>query len=51
LSTNPFAALDLTGMTLTLLMRGKIRPELPQLTGEGRLDRLFSRVAELEAQQ
>jgi heterodisulfide reductase subunit C len=51
LSTNPLAALDLTGMALALLMRGKIRPELPQLTGEGRLDRLFSRVAELEAQQ
>jgi heterodisulfide reductase subunit C len=48
LSTNPFAALDLTGMALALLSRGKIRPELPQLTGEGRLDRLFNRVAELE---
>jgi hypothetical protein len=51
LSTNPFAALDLTGMALALLMRGKIRPELPRLGGEGRLDRLYSRVAELEGQK
>jgi heterodisulfide reductase subunit C len=50
-STNPFAMLDLTGMALAMLMRGKIRPELPKLGGEGRLDRLFNRVAELEGRK
>jgi len=34
-----------------MLMRGKIRPELPKLGGEGRLDRLFNRVAELEGRK
>jgi heterodisulfide reductase subunit C len=51
LSTNPFVALGYTGMGLALFRRGKIRPELPQLRGEGRLDRLFKRVAELETQK
>jgi len=51
LSTNPFAALGYTGMGLALFRRGKVHPELPQLRGEGRLDRLFKRVAELEAQK
>jgi len=38
-------------MGLTLLRRGKVRPELPRLGGEGRLDRLFDRVAELEGRK
>jgi len=48
--TNPFAALGYANMGLTMFRRGKLRPEIPQLTGEGRLDKLFKRVAELEAQ-
>ena len=48
LSTNPFAAIQFTNMALTMFLRGKLRPEFPQLTGEGRLDKLFARVAELE---
>ena len=48
LSTNPFAALGLTNMALAMFTHGKIKLELPQLTGEGRLDKLFNRVAELE---
>jgi len=48
ITTNPFAALELTGMALAMLTRGKIKPELPKLGGEGRLDKLFARVAELE---
>lgn len=51
LSTNPFAALGYAGMGLTLLRRGKLHPELPQLRGEGRLSRLFDRVAELEGRK
>ncbi len=51
LSTNPLNALNFAGMGLTLFMRGKAHPEFPQLGGEGRLDRLFERVAALEAQQ
>lgn len=51
LSTNPLGALDYTTMGLTLLRRGKVKPELPRLGGEGRLDRLFDRVAELEGRK
>jgi heterodisulfide reductase subunit C2 len=50
LTTNPFEALGYATMGLTMFSRGKIKPELPKLAGEGRLDRLFKRVAELEAQ-
>lgn len=49
LANNPLDALGYMGLGLTLLRRGKVRPELPHLLGEGRLDRLFKRVAELEA--
>jgi heterodisulfide reductase subunit C len=51
IASNPFAALGYANLGLTLLLRGKIRPELPQLSGQGRLDRLFDRVAELERKQ
>ena len=51
LATNPLAALDYAKLGLTLLARRKAHLELPRLGGEGRLDRLFERVAELEGQQ
>jgi heterodisulfide reductase subunit C len=51
LASNPLTALGYAKLGLTLLSRGKVRLELPRLGGEGRLDRLFERVAELEAQQ
>lgn len=51
LSTNPIEAVGYTTMGLTLLRRGKVRPEMPKLVGKGRLDDLFNRVAELEKQQ
>ncbi len=51
LATNPLSALGYARMGLTMLARGKLKIELPRLTGEGRLDRLFARVAELEEQQ
>jgi heterodisulfide reductase subunit C len=51
LSTNPLNALGYTTMGLTLLSRGKVHPQWPHLVGEGRLDRLFDRVAELEGRK
>lgn len=51
LAANPLLALNFAGLGLTLLSRGKAHLELPKLGGEGRLDRLFERVAELEAAQ
>jgi heterodisulfide reductase subunit C len=51
LATNPLSALGYARLGLTLLLRGKVRLEWPRLIGEGRLDRLFARVAELEGQQ
>lgn len=51
LATNPLSALGYTGLGLAFLSRGKARLELPRLFGEGRLDRLFERVAELEEQR
>lgn len=50
LATNPLSALRWVKLGLTLLRRGKVQPELPRF-GEGRLDRLFARVAELEGQE
>ena len=48
---NPLGALHFPKLGLTLLTRGKVHPELPRLGGEGRLDRLFARVAELEGKE
>lgn len=47
---NPLSAFGFAKLGLTLLSRGKVHPELPSL-GEGRLDKLFERVAELEEQE
>ena len=51
LAGNPLGALGFAGLGLTLLRRGKIHLELPRLGVEGRLDRLFERVAELEGRR
>lgn len=51
LSNNPLDALGYAGMGLTLLRRGKLRPELPRLIGQGKLSKLFDRVAELEGRK
>ncbi len=48
LSSNPLTALRFARLGLAMLARGKIRLEIPRLTGKGRLDRLLARVAELE---
>jgi heterodisulfide reductase subunit C len=50
LGTNPLGALGYARLGLALLARGKVHPELPRVFGEGRLDQLFERVAELEGQ-
>jgi len=51
LASSPLAALGFARLGLTMLARGKIGLELPRLGGEGRLDRLFARVAELEGKR
>jgi heterodisulfide reductase subunit C len=51
LTSNPLGALGFAKLGVTLFARGKIHLEFPQLTGPGRLDRLFERVAELEERQ
>ncbi len=51
LSTNPLDALGYASMGLTLLRRGKLKPELPSLRGEGKLAKLFDRVAEMEGRK
>ena len=51
LSSNLFSAFRFAMMGLKMFARGKVRPEFPQLGGEGKLGRLFRRVAELEGRQ
>lgn len=51
LSSKPLNALGFTKLGLKLLARGKAQVEVPQVGGEGRLDRLYERVAELEGRQ
>lgn len=51
LFTNPLSAFNFAGMGFNMFRRGKIHIELPKIRGEGRLERLFDRVAELEAQE
>lgn len=51
LSNSPLEAFGYAGMGLTLLRRGKLRPELPRLIGEGKLSKLFDRVAVLEGRK
>lgn len=51
LTSNPLNALGFVKLGITMFARGKVHVELPRLVGEGRLDRLFDRVAELEGGQ
>ncbi len=51
LTSNPLKALGFSKLGLTMLRRGKVHLELPRLGGEGRLDRLCERVAELEGRR
>lgn len=47
---NPLNAVGFAGLGLAMFRRGRIHLEAPKVTGEGRLDRLFERVAEMEAE-
>ena len=46
---NPLVPLGFAPVGLRLMKRGKVPIELPQLFGEGRFERLFRKVEELEA--
>jgi heterodisulfide reductase subunit C len=46
---NPIFALGFVSMGLKLMRKRKVPVEIPKLFGEGRFDRLFRRVEELEA--
>jgi len=46
---NPILPLGFTSLGLKLMKKGKISPQPPKLFGEGRFDRLFRKVEELEA--
>lgn len=46
---NPFLPLGFASMGMKLMKKGKLNLEMPKLTGEGRFDRLFRKVEELEA--
>ncbi|MFH1349571.1 MAG: 4Fe-4S dicluster domain-containing protein [Pseudomonadota bacterium] len=46
---NPFFPIGFTSLGLKLMKKRKIPLEVPRLFGEGRFDRLFSKVEELEA--
>ncbi|MFQ6099871.1 MAG: 4Fe-4S dicluster domain-containing protein [Anaerolineae bacterium] len=51
LAGDPLSVFGFVRLGLILFRRGKVHPEFPRLGGEGRLDKLFERVAELEAQR
>lgn len=48
---NPLFPLGFTEMGLKLMIKRKVPLEIPKLFGEGRFDRLFRKVKELEAQK
>lgn len=48
---NPVFPLGFASMGLKLMKKGKVPIEMPKLFGEGRFDRLFRKVEELEAKQ
>lgn len=50
-TTNPLMALDYVPLALTMLTKGKVKLAFPKLGGPGKLDRIFARVEELEAEQ
>jgi heterodisulfide reductase subunit C len=45
---NPIFPLGYASLGLKLMKKGKVSVEIPRLFGEGRFDRLFAKVAELE---
>lgn len=51
LSTNPLMALDYAPLAVTMLRKGKVNLSLPKVAGRGKLDPLFDKVEELEAER
>ncbi len=49
LSTNPFMAVGYAPLAIAMLTKGKVNLSLPKLAGPGKLDKLFRKVEELEA--
>ncbi len=50
LSTNPLMAVHYVPLALAMLVKGKVKVGLPKLGGPGKLDTLFTRVKEVEAE-
>jgi hypothetical protein len=48
LSTNPLLAVDYVPLALTMLRKGKVNLQIPRISRQGKLDRLFQKVEELE---
>jgi heterodisulfide reductase subunit C len=49
LSTNPLLALDYAPLAVTMLRKRKVNLQVPKIAGQGKLDRLFQKVEELES--
>jgi heterodisulfide reductase subunit C len=50
-TTNPLMAVDYVPLALTMLVKGKVKVGFPKLRGPGKLDRLYAKVEELEAER
>lgn len=46
---NPLVPMGFTALGIRLLMKGKISPQMPSFSGEGKLDAIYRKVKELEA--
>jgi heterodisulfide reductase subunit C len=51
LTTNPLLAVDYVPLALTMLRKGKVKLSVPKIGGEGKLDKIFHKVEELEREQ
>jgi heterodisulfide reductase subunit C len=51
LTTNPLMAVDYVPLALTMLRKGKVKLSVPKIRGEGKLDKIFQKVEELEREQ
>jgi heterodisulfide reductase subunit C len=49
LSTDPLMAVGYAPLALTMLRKGKVHLSVPKIGGQGKLDRLFQKVEELES--
>jgi heterodisulfide reductase subunit C len=51
LTTNPLMAVDYVPLALTMLRKGKVQLTMPKIGGEGKLDKIFQKVEEMEREQ